>query len=269
VVLSNQPKNPVEISFIVKADASQSVCLQLILKPAMLAPETRMRALAKFLSTIVACLTPALAQEPAAEPDIVDEPALPNSLPAIPHSPSTGLLPASGALPDPTPNLTSPIYSPIQTRNTVVSTSTVKPPLRPKTKVESKTQKRFEEVRSIAMRNPHVVNLLKRAGKASSSSARRNLMRAYYLAVCARMRLLEPGLKNSINAYQAEKTGKAVNLNDSTISGTKTRHSQKRSRHKETGTHSTRRKHTYPHRAIYPNDYELYGPYAPYGPYGY
>jgi hypothetical protein len=228
-----------------------------------------MRVLAKFLLTIVACLTPALAQEPAATPDIVDEPALPNSKPAIPHPPSTGLLPESGALPDPTPNLTPPIYSPIQTKNTIVSISTVKPPLRPKTKVESKTHKRFEEVRSIAMRNPHVVNLLKRAGKASTGSARRNLMRAYYLAVCARMRLLEPGLKNSINAYQAEKTGKPLNLTDSKTGGTKTRSSQKRSRHtKETGTHSTRRKHPYSHRVIYPDDYELYGPYAPYGPYG-
>jgi hypothetical protein len=228
-----------------------------------------MRALAKFLLTIVACLTPALAQEPAATSDIVDEPALPNSKPAIPHPPSTGLLPESGALPNPTPNLTLPIYSPLQTKNTVVATSTAKLPLRPKTKVEGKTQKRFEQVRSIAMRNPHVVNLLKRADRASTSSARRNLMRAYYLAVCARMRLLEPGLKNSINAYQAEKTGKPVNLSDSKISGSKTRSSQKRSRHtKEPATHSTRRKHTYSHRVVYPDDYELYGPYAPYGPYG-
>jgi hypothetical protein len=228
-----------------------------------------MRALAKFLLTIVAGLTPALAQQPAATPVIVDEPALPNSKPAIPHPPATGLLPESGALPDPTPNLTPPIYSPLQTKNTVIPTSTVKPPLRPKAKLESKTQKRFEEVRSIAMRNPHVVSLLKRAGKASTSSARRNLMRAYYLAVCARMRLLEPRLKNSINAYQDEKTGKSVKLSDSKISGTKLRSSQKRSRRtKEPATHTTHRKHAYPHRVIYPGDYEVYGPYPPYGPYG-
>ena len=230
-----------------------------------------MKALAKLLLTILVCVTPALAQEPAATPNIVDEPDLPNSKPAIPHSPSTGLLPDSGALPNPTPNLTAPIYSPLKTKNTVVSTSTVKPPLLPKTKLEIKTQKRFEEVRSIAMRNPHVVNLLKRASKASTSSARRNLMRAYYLAVCARMRLLEPGLKNSINAYQAEKTGKPVNLSDSQASSSKVRSSQKRSRHtKERGTHSTRRKHTYSHR-LYPDDYgpyDPYGPYPPYGPYG-
>ena len=227
-----------------------------------------MRPLAEFLLTIVACLTPALAQEPVATPDVVNEPALPDSKPAIPHPPSTGLLPESGALPNPTPNLTPAIYSPLQTKDTGVSTSTVKPPLRPKTKVESKTQKRFEEVRSIAMRNPHIVNLLKRADRASTGSARRNLMRAYYLAVCARMRSLEPGLKNSINAYQAEKTGKPVNLSDSKISGTKTRSAQKRLRHtKEAATHSTRRKHAYSHRVVYPDDYDMYGPYVPYGPY--
>jgi hypothetical protein len=228
-----------------------------------------MKASAKLLLTMLACVTPALAQEPSATPNGVDEPALPNSKPAIPHPPSTGLLPESGALPDPTPNLTSPIYSPLKTKNTIVSPSPVKLPLRPKTNLEAKTQKRFDEVRSIAMRNPHVVNLLKRAGKASTSSARRNLMRAYYLAVCTRMRLLEPGLKNSINAYQAEKTGKPIDLNDSKISSSKLRSSQKRLRRgKETGTHSAHHKHAYSHRVVRPNDDEPYGPYAPYGPYG-
>jgi hypothetical protein len=228
-----------------------------------------MKALAKLLLVILASVTPALAQEPSATPNVVDEPALPNSKPEIPHPPSTGLLPESGALPNPTLNLTPPIYSPLKTKNPVVSTLAVKPPLRPKTKTESKTQKRFEEVRSIAMRNPHVVNLLKRASKASTSSARRNLMRAYYIAVCARMRLLEPALKNSIQAYQAEKTGQPAKLDDSKTGSAKIRSSQKRShRIKETTTHPTRHKHTYSHRVVYPDDYESYGPYGPDGPYG-
>src|SRR6266404_8067376 len=153
-----------------------------------------MKALAKLLLVTIGLVAPALAQEPSATPNTVDEPDLPNSKPEIPHPPSTGLLPESGALPNPTFNLTPPIYSPLKTKNTVVATSTVKPPLRPKIKTENKTQRRFEEVRSIAMRNPHVANLLKRADKASTGSARRNLMRAYYMAVCARMLLLEPGL---------------------------------------------------------------------------
>src|SRR5260221_5179946 len=149
-----------------------------------------MKALAKLLLVTIGLVASALAQEPSATPNTVDEPDLPNSKPEIPHPPSTGLLPESGALPNPTSSLTPPIYSPLKTKNPAVSTSTVKPPLRPKTK----TQKRFEEVRSIAMRSSHVVNLLKRANNASTGSARRNLIRAYYLAVCARMRLLEPGL---------------------------------------------------------------------------
>jgi hypothetical protein len=226
-----------------------------------------MKALAKLLLILFALLGPAKAQEPSATLYAIDEPALPNSKPGIPHPPSTGLLPESGALPNPTSNLTPPIYSPLKTKNTVVSTSTVKPPLRPTVKTESKTQKRFEEVRSIAMRNPHVANLLKRANRASAGSARRNLMRAYYIAVCARMRLLEPALKNSINAYQAEKTGKSAKLGNS--NGSKMRSSPKRLPHpKETGTHSTRRKHAYSHGVAYPSDYGPYGPYAPYGPYG-
>jgi hypothetical protein len=226
-----------------------------------------MKALAKLLLNIFALLGPALAQEPPATPYAIDEPALPNSKPEIPHPPSTGLLPDSGALPSPTFNLTPPIYSPLKTINPVVSTSTVKPPLRPKINTESKTQKRFEEVRSIAMRSPHVANLLKRAGNASTGSARRNLMRAYYTAVCARMRVLEPGLKNSINAYQAEKTGKSAKPANSGTS--KRRSSQKRShRPKESTTHSTHRKHAYSHRVAYPIDYGPYEPYPPYGPYG-
>src|SRR5258708_35095898 len=211
-----------------------------------------MKALAKLLLIIFALLGPAKAQEPSATPYAIDEPALPNSKPEIPHPPSTGLLPESGALPNPTSSLTPPIYSPLKTKNPAVSTSTVKPPLRPKTKTDGKTQKRFEEVRSIAMRSSHVVNLLKRANNTSTGSARRNLMRAYYLAVCARMRLLEPGLENSINAYQAEKTGKSATLSDSKIGSAKVHGSQKRShRSKEISTRTTHHKHAYSHRVSY------------------
>jgi hypothetical protein len=231
-----------------------------------------MKALAKLLLVTIGLVASALAQEPSATPSTVDEPDLPNSKPEIPHPPSTGLLPESGALPNPASSLTPPIYSPLKTTNPAVSTSTVKPPLRPKTKTDSKTQKRFEEVRSIAMRSSHVVNLLKRANNASTGSARRNLMRAYYLAVCARMRLLEPGLKNSINAYQAEKTGKSATLSDSKIGSSKVHGSQKRShRSKGIGTQTTHHKHAYSHRVSYPNEYgpyEPYGPHGPYGPYG-
>src|SRR5258708_39641001 len=96
------------------------------------------------------------------------------------------------------------------------------------------------------MRSSHVVNLLKRANNASTGSARRNLMRAYYLAVCARMRLLEPGLKNSINAYQAEKTGKSATLTDSKIGGSKVHGPQKLTHHSNgIDTQTTHNNHTY------------------------
>jgi hypothetical protein len=68
-----------------------------------------MKALAKLLLIIFALLGPAMAQEPSATPYAIDEPALPNAKPEIPHPPSTELLPESGALPNPTSNLTPPI----------------------------------------------------------------------------------------------------------------------------------------------------------------
>jgi hypothetical protein len=233
-----------------------------------------MKALVKLLLLAFGLVAAVRAQEqPSPTPSGMDEPALPNSKPGIPHPPAAGLLPVSGALPNPTPK--PEIYSPIKPKETVVTKSTVKPPLRPKTtsKTQNKTQKRFEEVRSIAMRNPHVVYLLKQANKASTGSSRRSLMRAYYKAVCARMRLLEPGLKNSINAYQEEKTVASGKISDSNTktSRSKLTNSKKSSHHTQDATpetHTVRHKHAYSHRVVYPSDYEPYGPYAPSGPYG-
>jgi hypothetical protein len=204
--------------------------------------------------------------QPSPTPNSVDEPALPDSRLEIPHPPSSGLLPESGALPNPTP--TPEIYSPVKKEPEV--SSSVKPPLRPKviTKAQSKTQKRFEEIRSIAMRNSHVVNLLKRANKASTSSVRRSLMRTYYLAVCARMRALEPSLKTTINAYQEEKAGTLARASQSKAKSSKRSASGKKQSASE--THSSRRRHAYSHRVVYPDDYGPYEPYryGPYGPYG-
>jgi hypothetical protein len=229
-----------------------------------------MKALVKLLLLAFGLVAAVRAQEqPSPTPSGMDEPALPNSKLEIPHPPSAGLLPESGALPNPTPK--PEIYSPIKPNETVVTKSTVKPPFRPKTipKTTGKTQKHFEEVRSIAMRNPHVVYLLKQANKAATGSTRRSLMRAYYKAVCARMRILEPGLKNSINAYQEEKTG---TFDKASASNTKTSHSKlansRKSSHHTQDTHAVRHKHAYSHRLLYPNDYEPYGPYGPYAPYG-
>jgi hypothetical protein len=227
-----------------------------------------MKALAKLLLVVLGLVGSGQAQESSPTPNGVDEPALPDSKLEIPHPPSSGLLPVAGAIPNPTP-VTSPtlgIYSPIKTKIPVVPTSTVKPPLRPKT--QNKAQKRFEEVRSIAMQSPHVAYLLKRANKASSGSARRSLMRAYYAALNARMRKLEPGLKSSIKTYEMEKTGTSSKATDTKAGNSKKANTKQRSHSKKDtspGTHSARHKHSYSHRVPYPSDYS---PYARYGPYG-
>jgi hypothetical protein len=90
--------------------------------------EDRMKALVKLLLVVFGLTASVRAQESSPTPNTVDEPALPNSKLEIPHPPSMALLPESGALPDPTPSPTSGIYSPLKTKNMVVT----KPPLRPK-----------------------------------------------------------------------------------------------------------------------------------------
>ena len=226
-----------------------------------------MKASVRFWLLIIGLAVCARAQEPSPAANGMDEPALPDSKRAIPHPPSSGLLPESGAIPNPTPNL--PIYSPLQTEKTIVSSSKIKPPLRPKT--QSKTQERFEAIRSIAMKSAHAVSLLKRANQASTRSARRNLMRAYYTTVCARMRRLDPKLKNSINAYLAEKTGDSRRVGSSKTDRVKSSSSRK-ALHRTTGTSSRKRsthhKQSYSGRRVYPEDYDYYGPWGPYGPYG-
>jgi hypothetical protein len=242
--------------------------LQPILKTAMVEPlQSGMKASVRLLLLIIGLVTCARAQEPSPMANGLDEPALPDSKRVIPHPPSTGLLPESGAIPNPTSN--PPIYSPLETKKSVVSNSKIKPPLRPKT--QSKTQERFEEIRSIAMKSPHVVLLLKRANKASTRSARRNLMRAYYTAVCARMRRLDPKLKNSINTYLAEKTGGSSKGRSSKTDRVKTGSSKKalnRERAISSRKHSAHHKRTYSSRRVYPEDYDSYVPWGPYGPYG-
>src|SRR5260221_724006 len=90
--------------------------------------EDRMKALVKLLLVVFGLTASVRVQESSPTPSTVDEPALPNSKLEIPHPPSMALLPESGALPDPTPSPTSGIYSPLKTKNMVVT----KPPLRPK-----------------------------------------------------------------------------------------------------------------------------------------
>jgi hypothetical protein len=66
----------------------------------------------------------------------------------------------------------------------------------------------FKEIKDTAMRSARAGYLLKEAKGALSTEARKNFMRAYYYTVCAQMRRLDPNLKPSIQAYEAEEIQK-------------------------------------------------------------
>ena len=58
------------------------------------------------------------------------------------------------------------------------------------------------------MRSVRAGYLLKEANGALSTEARKNFMRAYYYTICAQMRRLDPNLKPTIQAYEAEEIQK-------------------------------------------------------------
>jgi hypothetical protein len=78
------------------------------------------------------------------------------------------------------------------------------------TRQHDSSARRLEEAREIAVRSPHAAALLKRAKSASSSKTKRRYLRAYYMAVCGRMRKLEPNLKSEIDAYEVQKTAESI-----------------------------------------------------------
>src|SRR5205823_12821707 len=80
----------------------------------------------------------------------------------------------------------------------------------------SKDEGRFDEVRSLAMKNPRAAYLLKRAKASSSSASRRHYLRAYYVAVASRMRQLDPKLASSINAYEKARIHEVSGTRNST-----------------------------------------------------
>lgn len=67
---------------------------------------------------------------------------------------------------------------------------------------EKKNRARMVEIRAIAMGNARVLNLLEEAKGALTDEARREFMRAYYHTLCTHMRKLEPGLGESISAFE-------------------------------------------------------------------
>jgi hypothetical protein len=177
-----------------------------------------------------------------------DEPALP-APDVTPGNAGPALLPESDALPA-NPNAE-------QSMRAAVNRASTKP--------AAKEGARFDEIQSLAMSNPRAVYLLKRARNSSSIAARRAYLRAYYSAVAARMRKLDPELKSSIDDYEEAKIHQIAGFANSS-SG-----SSHRSRSHRTVVRAPRHRsrritahHRYDRMMII---YDPYGPYMPsYGP---
>jgi hypothetical protein len=67
---------------------------------------------------------------------------------------------------------------------------------------QEKNKARVAELKAIAMRNPRAIELLNEANGALSDEAKREFMRAYYHSLSNRMRNLEPGLGQTITAFE-------------------------------------------------------------------
>jgi hypothetical protein len=109
------------------------------------------------------------------------------------------LLPESTTLPAEPPDLRLPSPSgplgtnAVQTEHAVNQLSAEE---------QQKNRVRLSEIRAIAMRSPHVIDLLHEASGALTDEARREFMRAYYHTLCTQMRKLEPGLTVAIGDYE-------------------------------------------------------------------
>lgn len=174
----------------------------------------------------------------------MEEPALPTPETA-PSNPGPGLLPESGELPAHVPHETPPKLS----------------ASRESTLHSAGNGERFDEIQSLATRNPHAAYLLKRARSSSNSASRRAYLREYYVTVAARMRKLDPKLDSSINAYEEAKIHEVSATKSSTA---RTSH---RSRSRRT---ANREVHHRLHKVSYENRYGrmiiMGEPYGPYGP---
>jgi hypothetical protein len=111
------------------------------------------------------------------------------------------LLPGSNQLPAEPPDLRLPLPSILKPEG---SDSPQNPPatrqLSPEE--EKRNRARLVEIRAIAMGNARVLDLFKEAKSALTDEARREFMRAYYYTLCTQMRRLEPGLGESISAFE-------------------------------------------------------------------
>jgi hypothetical protein len=68
---------------------------------------------------------------------------------------------------------------------------------------------RFREIRTIAVRNPYAVYLLRKARSEQTDELKREYLRVYYLTMCDEMRKLEPRLKGMIDAFENSNVGRS------------------------------------------------------------
>jgi hypothetical protein len=177
----------------------------------------------------------------------MEEPALPTPEPG-PSSAVPDLLPESGELPAQVPpKLSSGAVS---------------------TRHSSEEEGRFDEIRSLAMKNPRAAYLLKRAKSSSNSASRRSYLRAYYVAVASRMRKLDPDLASSISAYEEAKIHEVSATGNSAARvshRSRLRHTANRERHHR--SHRISSEYRYRRMIIIDDPYGPYGPeIPPYGP---
>jgi hypothetical protein len=158
------------------------------------------------LSLLIALLIE-VASGQKAETDPVSPPGTPKieevPTPSGAPEPQTvpALLPGSNQLPAEPPDLRLPLPSILKPEG---SDSPQNPPatrqLSPEE--EKRNRARLVEIRAIAMSNARVLDLLEEAKSALTDEARREFMRAYYHTLCTQMRRVEPGLGESISAFE-------------------------------------------------------------------
>ena len=123
------------------------------------------------------------------------DPALPAAAGGAEIQGSPKLLPEATQLPAPQPLLPFP-----------AGKSEPQPQPQPSPPVSAEQMredaKRLEQLQAIAMHSPWPIYLLEQARTAMNIEARRNYLRAYYTAICTRMRRLEPALAGSIAAFE-------------------------------------------------------------------
>ncbi len=118
--------------------------------------------------------------------------------------PNTNALPAQ---PSPTPALRDLLPQGI---NTVIPGSLLPTPN--SAEQSEKDKFRFREIRSIAVRNPYAVYLLRKAQSEHNDEAKREYLRVYYMTMCDEMRKLEPRLKGMIDGFENTNVGRSSPL---------------------------------------------------------